>query len=170
MINVKYPFYNTFLDYPDDESNAVLVFVMGCVNKCEQCQNPSFCNYSYPDSIPLDAEGLKEEIRLACLKNRTNKVVLTGGDPLAPKNCPLIKEVLSSMPEIDFIVYTGHDIEYVKKQNVYGFKFIKCGKYVPSLHQGSEKTDDYLKLASKNQQLYDENLNLKSAEGVYYFA
>ena len=61
------------------------------------------------------------------------------------------------------------DVEYVKEHNVSGFKFLKCGKFDIKNKRESEKTDEKMVLASPNQKLYDENYNLISKDGIYYF-
>ena len=63
----------------------------------------------------------------------------------------------------------GANIDEVKKANLHGFKYIKCGKFDESEFIGSQKTDDYMQFATKNQQLYDANLKLLSKDGIYNF-
>ena len=69
----------------------------------------------------------------------------------------------------NIIVYTGYNIDRVYKNNINGFKFIKCGNYDSNLKQTPHKTDDYIQFASTNQKLYDKKLNLVSENGKYYF-
>ena len=70
---------------------------------------------------------------------------------------------------MEICIYTDADIEEVKKLKLNGFKFIKCGRFDTTKFIGSNKTNEYLQLASKNQALYDKDFNLLSKEGIFYF-
>jgi organic radical activating enzyme len=93
---------------------------------------------------------------------------MSGGDPLAPCNIEFTKEFLSKT-SLDVCIYTGHSIEYVKKHNVKGFKFVKCGKFEYENLRESYKTDELIQFASPNQCLYDGEYNLLSENGIYKF-
>ena len=170
-MNVLYPFPASFLDYPDGDNISILVFVMGCDFHCIGCHNPAFQNPAYETgTLDLDAAELCEEIVVSCMRNRTNKVVLTGGDPLSGGNRETTKEVVRRLGDrYDIAIYTGNNIDYVRSLNIRGFKFVKCGQFVRKLEQPSEKTDDYMTFASKNQQLYDSQLQLLTSDGKYVF-
>lgn len=170
MVRVIFPFNSTFLDYLDTESHALLVFMAGCENNCEGCQNPLLASYDYEDNtVKVNSFELQTLIQKACIKHKTNKVILTGGDPLASRNVKTVKELLALNTEIDYMIYTGHEVDYVKRINLSGFKFIKCGKYMLKYKQTSEKNDNYFRLASTNQGFYNESLKLLSVKGTYYF-
>ncbi|HON84150.1 MAG TPA: 4Fe-4S cluster-binding domain-containing protein [Caldisericia bacterium] len=172
MLNVVFPLQTTFIDYPDDESEAIIIYILGCDHFCVGCQNPLFKNKDYnlntkllyPIELLLEIEKLSKRID-------SNKVVLSGGDPLSKTNIEDVKSLLNFniTKKFDYMIYTGYDIEYVKTNFINGFKFIKCGNYLPEYKQDSEKTDDYLKFASTNQKLFDENFNLISNNGIFYF-
>ncbi len=166
--NILYPFSNTFVDYPSDEHNAILVFMTGCNHACMNCQNPQFKNPDNKLATETYLDSFLQVLGESVIKNRTNKVVLSGGDPLASFNLEFTKSFLKNT-EFDVCVYTGHDIEYVKQHDVTGFQFIKCGTYDETKSQMPEKTDDYLRFASTNQELFDEQYNKISKNGTYYF-
>lgn len=170
-INVATPFANTFLDYPDPISNAMIVYMMGCDGNCKGCQNPQFKNKNYDFCTEkFKPSVLEREIINSLKRNRTNKLVFSGGDPLAKNNILFTKSFTQNHSRhIDICIYTWHDIEFVKKNGIKGFRFIKCGKFDQKLFQGSEKLDEYIKLASKNQIIYNHNYVPLSKDGVYYF-
>lgn len=171
MLNVLFPFKTTFLDYPDNESEAVLIFVMGCVLTCEGCQNPKYKDWNYeggtkkmsPKEILIEIEKLSEKIN-------SNKVVLTGGDPLDKKNVDDTKLLIKmGKKNFDFCIYTGQTAANAQRKMVDGFKFLKTENYKKNNYQLPEKTDEYIRFASTNQRLYDENYRLVSKDGIYYF-
>ena len=97
--------------------------------------------------------------------NKTNKIVLSGGDPLYGGNLDFTLRILKELKKYDICIYTGCTIEYVKRMQFYGFKYIKCGIYRSDLKQVSEKTDDYMQLASSNQNFYNDKYEQISENG-----
>lgn len=157
---------SSFLDYPDNKSISIIFYMPGCSRNCVGCQNEQLKTYiGYEDKDKI-IEFLIEK----CKKEHTNKLCLQGGDPLFENNIDLTKFILNKMSDdFDICIYTGADIEEVKKLNLTGFKYIKCGIFDKSKYIGSEKTDKYLQFATKNQMLYDSDLKLLSKDGIYYF-
>lgn len=168
MTRILYPITSTFLDYPSPIDNALVVVMMGCNNNCVNCQNPKFKNHECEEGKEVTVEELINDLVLFSERNRTNKIVLSGGDPLSDKNIDFTKLLLNNMKEYDFCIYTGHNIEYVKENNI-DAQFIKCGNYIPTCKQESKKTNDYMMFASSNQQLYNREYCLLSKNGVYLF-
>lgn len=169
MVKILYPIQTSWLDYPDKESLAICVCMMGCDNGCFMCQNPEFQNpqyMSYTKEYSID--DFIKEISTLCERNMTNKVVLSGGDPLSCFNIKFTKEFLDKT-SLDVCIYTGHNIEYVKQHQVKGFKYIKCGKYDHQNHRESYKNDDEMQFASPNQVLYNSEYQPLSENGVYKF-
>lgn len=157
----------TLLEYPDNSSISTILYFNGCDRHCKGCQNIEL--QKYDESNP-NLDILIKDIVDYCKRSRTNKIVLCGGDPLYYKNIPITKNILDKLSNnYDICIYTGANIEEVKKLNLRGFKFIKCGIYDKTKFIGSEKTDDYIQFATSNQELYDSNLNLLSKDGVYYY-
>lgn len=160
----------SFLDYPDNESIAICVVMMGCDNGCMGCQSPLFANPLYEiGTIEVSVADVVKMIENACKKSETNKVVLSGGDVLSKYNIDFTKELLSKLSEYDVCIYTGHDIDYVKENGVSGFKYIKCGKFMLDKQQKSFKDDNQIQFASSNQILYNDNYEPLSKNGIYKF-
>jgi organic radical activating enzyme len=157
---------NSWIDYPDNESIAVILYFSGCNNTCEDCHNFQFMKKT---DFNLDVNLLISNIKEKAASLKTKKIVFSGGDPLYQKNAALTKILLQQLNDYDICIYTGYGIETVKEFEVTGFKFVKCGKYEKQLRQASEKTDKYIQFASTNQKLYDSNLTLLSKDGRYIF-
>jgi len=173
-MNIKFPITSTFLDYPDNESLAVIIYIMGCDNGCKNCHNPEFQDINY--NIGTKNESyyyIAYNIIKNCSFFKTNKIVLSGGDCLYEKNVEitkkLIKELNFHIPYLDICIYTGKDINYVKKLDLPKINYIKCGKYIEELKQEVIKNDDFIQFASSNQELYDSEYNLLSKSGRFYF-
>jgi organic radical activating enzyme len=167
------PLIDSWLDYPDKESLAVCVCFAGCSHNCRLCHNRALQNYNNPTCTAWEnPDDLYNEIVFWCKKNRTDKVVFTGGDPLFEKNrreVSYLSRILST--DFDICIYTGFDIDDVKGFNLdLRFKYIKCGKFDASSSRPSIKTDKELCLASPNQAFYDEDYKLISKNGVLKLA
>lgn len=160
----------SFIDYPDNSSLCLCVVMMGCSHHCKGCQNPLFQNPEYSNGTRVvSVEELVKELKDKCSRSDTNKITLSGGDPLFQANIEFTKELLNQLEGYDVCIYTGFDIDYVKENNVKGFKFIKCGKYIQEQHRQSDKDDDKIIFASPNQKLYNSEYKLLSNDGIYKF-
>jgi organic radical activating enzyme len=171
-LNVQYPINSTFLDFPDPENHALIVFVMGCTHSCEGCHNVNFKNSDYAvDTRKFDnIDEFNEELKIQTRKNRTGDVVFSGGDPLSVFNVEFIKSFLDLYGlNYRVCIYTGHDFEYVQKKELKNYAFIKTGRYDSRLKQRAEKTDMHMKFSSSNQVLYDARGIAVSQNGIYLF-
>lgn len=174
----------SFQDFPSQDGSSIVVYFVGCEHACIGCHNPELqCAWSFPESnysengisteVYYDPLRLLKVIKGWSQKYRTSKVVLSGGDPLHPFNRAGVASLLGDNAmlnyNLEFCLYTGYDAASVQRMNIKDFKYLKCGKYDETLAQTPEKTDEYFKLSSSNQELYDSNFNLLSTEGVFYF-
>lgn len=172
---VKYPFSRTFTDYPDNESEAILVYIMGCESNCKGCHNPEFQDYNYTvNTIDVTPHDLAILVRYADYAKEASeiKVVLSGGDPLAPKNYWNTMHLLHDLRfegVYNICIYTSIDIDLIKKSGLSRFMYIKSGKYLEELKTYSYKDDTKMVFASSNQELYDFKYDKISKDGVYYF-
>jgi len=157
----------TWLDYPSPEGSAIIVYMTGCAHHCEGCHSPELQEvreYSLPNNIIID--NIEEYANRA----GTNKIVLLGGDPLHLSNLFLTRSILNKLsPKFDICIFTGYPIEIVKKLQLKGAKYYKCGKFDIKQYQVPGKTDEKYILASKNQNFYDENYVQISENGVLIF-
>lgn len=174
MVKILSRLEETFLDYPDNVSEAICVVFLGCTHNCKGCQNPHLQNPNVKetdDILDIDDENdFFDILDETSERVGTKKIVLTGGDPLSPYNIQFTKNFLyMNNYDFDVCVYTGYDIDYVKENGISGFQFIKCGKFDLEHKQKSEKTDEKMVFASPNQKLYDKDFNLISKDGIYYF-
>ena len=164
-MHIKYPFSTSWIDYPDNESLAVVIYFTGCEHNCKDCHNPEL-----QTPIINNIDNVIYKINQELSRQHTNKLVLSGGDCLFDINILLVKNILLGIDKsVEVCIYTGYDIECVKDQNMSGFKYVKCGKFDYKLKQSSIKNDKYITFGSTNQKLYDQNYNLISIDGVYYF-
>jgi organic radical activating enzyme len=170
QINVINPFILTFLDYPDDESHAILVYMMGCDHNCNGCQNIQFKNFEYSkNTIKLNMNSFLKKLNIFEKKYQTNKIVLSGGDPLSKYNINFTKSFLNVNLKYEICIYTGYDIEYVNKNNIDNFNYIICNPYDLNKKIKSEKTNEYFQLASTNQQIYNDKKQVISINGRINF-
>ena len=168
----------TFQDFPDNESLAVIAFFYGCSHYCKNCQNKDLQLYQ-EGLTPYSLQEVYEAIISSCERSHTKSIVLSGGDPY----CDLIPGVQEDMLAListlenegyEVCVYTGYDIDYVNSlynplfyytssrssnppMPVFWKKpsYVKCGEYKEDLRD--EKMGKYEKefiLASKNQRFY----------------
>lgn len=163
-------FDTTYLDYPSADDIAVVMIMPGCSHNCPGCQNPELQKFRRPiDNIELISD-LCKQLYDRCKRNETNKVVLSGGDCLHLNNRLLTRVICENFGhKLDICIYTGYSIDEVKKMNIRGFKYIKCGKFDCNNIQKSEKTDEYIQFVNKTQNLYDGNYNQLSIDGRFYF-
>lgn len=168
MIKYHIDLQETFLDYPDPEGSAVILFMSGCIHCCPGCQNPEL-----QQSVKYDEtkESLCNRIVEFSKRSDTNKLVLSGGDPLAPKNIEYTKYILETLGiSFDICIYTGYSYSDIKKFGLAGYKYIKCGKFDILHKQNSFKTDEMIQFASPNQELYEfGNDTPLTTNGVFYF-
>lgn len=164
-------FDTTFLDYPSPDDVAVIVYMSGCSHGCSGCQNPRLQELHEEFDTEF-SDKIINRIKDCCKRNETNKIVLSGGDPLHSCNRKLTQQICCLLGEelnYNICIYTGFDIEAVKDMKVHGFTYIKCGKFDIRNTSKSEKTNEYIKFVNTTQNLFDKNYNQISNNGVFYF-
>lgn len=164
-------FETTFLDYPSAEDIAVIVYMSGCSHACRGCHNLKLQEIHEAFDEEFSSKII-DHIKELCKRNETNKIVLSGGDPLHPCNRKLTQEIcrlLGDNLQYNICVYTGYDIDSIKEIDLHGFTFIKSGKFDADNTRKPEKTNDYIQFVNTTQNLFDSDLNQVSDNGVYYF-
>lgn len=157
----------SFLEYPEDPGYCLDVYFIGCSHGCEGCQN-STLRVLTDESSKVLYSSFVELLRGLLGRLRTKRVCLLGGDPLYITNRLVTKHLIEDMKDVMFCVYTGYDIEEVKDY-VAGAKYVKCGVYDSSQRQIPCKNEKGITFASKNQKLYDSEMNLISKDGIYMY-
>ena len=158
----------SFLDYPDPTDWANIFYFAGCEHNCNMCHNKELQNFKSGHVISID--GLYTLASTLSKKNKTNKIVFSGGDPLSIHNINDIKYFSQQYGNLfDICIYTGYNIDYVKQNEITGFKFIKCGSFIESQKRESGNFEDKFILASPNQNFYDANYNQISNEGILIY-
>lgn len=154
----------TFLDFPDDESLAVIVFTKGCNFGCENCQNKELQKIEESDRNLKLTEAVELIINY-CKRAFTNKIVFSGGDPFySPSELIKLLDYLD-MRGYEICVYTGNTVDkviemfnkYEEDNNVYIHRplYLKCGVYREDLKDSNMgKTENQFVLASTNQAFY----------------
>lgn len=188
----------TFTDWPDAESSAVIYFFTGCSNRCIGCQNSHLADvWSAYINLHLDVSpfigydksnigvvSFSKVIYETAKKYNTNKVIFQGGDPFFINNREFVKDflkynksrkIIGEEDYVDVCIYTGYEIEDVRKfldNEIDLVSFIKCGRFNSNnlnSYVGTQKTEDKLIFASKNQKLYNGKFELLSKDGIYIF-
>ncbi len=165
-IKIAYPFQQTFLDYPDNYSTCVICYFIGCPHSCQFCHNKEF-NLNSQYRVFKNVKMYYNYLIIVSRKCKTNKLVLSGGQPL--QHIQFIKQFLAYNKYFDVCIYTGYDIQFVKENNITGFKYIKCGQYDYTNKQQQVKFDQFMTLASTNQNFYDSEYNKISENGILKF-
>lgn len=147
----------TFVDFPDNHSLAVIVFFEGCTHNCKGCQNPLLQTTSIKDYYSKD--DVVKKIDTYCKRCNTDKIVLSGGDPYFNKHeCMYVVDKLINL-NYEVCVYTGYTVDKVEEfYEHYNYKkptYLKCGTYREDLHVPEwGKTEEKLVLVSTNQAFY----------------
>lgn len=169
-IRIIKPFTESFLDYPDNHSNCISVYMTGCQGLCEDCHNKKLINPYYKNSVEITLNQLINELKEYSKRCLTNKIALLGGDPLYSTNIDFTREFLNQTKDFfDVCIYTGYDIDFVVKNDIIGFEFIKCELYIKNKKIDSCKTDEYFQLGSTNQKIYNKEFKLISDKGKMIF-
>lgn len=158
----------TWLDYPSPEDNAIIVYFIGCEHHCIGCHSKIL---QTPKKYDEEPETMLNRIINYARRADTNKLVFLGGDPLYKiNNLELTTFLVNNLKDnFDICIFTGYDIDYVKKLNIKGVKYWKCGKFDINNLRESKKTDTEYVLASPNQDFYDGEYNKLSENGILKF-
>jgi anaerobic ribonucleoside-triphosphate reductase activating protein len=125
--------------YPCDFVNGpgcrVVLFVTGCLHKCEGCYNKSTWNPRNGTEFTGETIG---EIRELLEPDYIQGITITGGDPLYPDNRETIEALLkclhTSHPHKDVWMWTGYKFEDIKDLELLNYvDVIIDGKYEQSL-------------------------------------
>ena len=170
----------------DDMRNGiglrVTLFLSGCENKCEGCQNPQTWDENSGIYYDIDAH---HEIMNALAHPYIHGITISGGDPLHPANaeivCGLCMEIKKRYPTKSIWLYTGYvfenlyispadwttcDVDPVRDARSDIMKYIDVlvdGKFVRELADVN-----YHWAGSTNQRVIDVPATLKNGKVVLY--
>jgi anaerobic ribonucleoside-triphosphate reductase activating protein len=137
----------TFLDYPDNISQAVLVYFSGCDNACEGCQNPDLQDST--KGYIVDTSMILEHLRQ--FPDFYQSIVFLGGEPTEQEYALL--ELCNNLPvTLIKILYTGKQFEDLSEDVKSAMDIIVDGPYIKS-----EPTESGFP-ASKNQRIWEHNI------------
>jgi organic radical activating enzyme len=173
LIKIAYPFSISFQDYPDPYFCSLVIYLTGCEHNCINCHNPQFQNaeQEIEGTVEIHVNTAIRLVNEYMQKNdQVNAITLEGGEPLFGNNLIFTKKLCEEYgSKYSIAIYTGYSNDYVKEQNITGFRFLKCGKYDEKKKQESFKDDYRMQLASKNQNFYDAEYKQLSKNGVLNF-
>ena len=164
----------SFIDFPENNTVSLNVYIPGCSHYCPECHNPELQDPLYKDTgskyyTPYDLYFYILSMSSGVPDNINFGVALMGGDPLYDDNTDFVNEFLN-INDKPVIIYTGYNIIEAKRRlNTNKFTFLKCGLFKKALYVIPNKTNEYMQFASTNQELYDNNFNLLSYKGKYSF-
>ena len=170
----------------DDMRNGtglrVTLFVSGCENKCDECQNRQ--TWDVNSGIKFDIYAF-DEILNELSKPYISGLTISGGDPLHPNNaevvCGLCSEIKHRYPEKTIWLYTGYvferiyisqtdwvtcDVDHVRDARNNILKYIDVlvdGKFIQELADVN-----YHWAGSTNQRVIDVQKTLQKNEIVFY--
>lgn len=151
-------------DFTGGPGLQLTFFVQGCPHHCPQCQNPE--TWDFEDGQEFTAATLQEIISGISANGIQRCFGVQGGEPLCENNLFLtsmvIREVRKVYPEITINVWTGYELEDLKKSSNPHLKYIlETADYLIDGPYVQELRDITLKMrGSKNQRI----INLKTGE------
>lgn len=155
----------TWADYPSLSDLAVEVVFAGCSHGCAGCHNQQLQDYR--QGTLWQPKDVADQLIQQCKSNRTNKIVLSGGDPLFEANRDAAIYLADNLLALGYevCIYTGYEIANIKNWQAHATWF-KCGTYNKEISRDSGKIGDQFILASANQSWYDSKYVLRSHNGI----
>lgn len=121
----------------------VTLFVSGCENFCEECQNRQTWNFD--SGIPFDTNALSE-IMDKLSPDYISGLTISGGDPLHENNAKTVDTIIHCVKKVyknkkDIWVYTGYRFEDILNKiknneldiSLENIDVLVDGKYIPDL-------------------------------------
>ena len=158
-IKIKKEIIETFIDYPDNSGTpAIIIFMVGCSHNCPECQNEHLQNPNLNDDtiITVDDKQFSKIIDYYADLYRTNKIVLSGGDPFFDDNKSFtINWINQNNTKYDICVYTGYTFSEIENELPSNIKYLITGRYSKdNKNRNAGKNNDNFILISKNQEIW----------------
>lgn len=137
------------------KNKAFEIYVAGCKADphCENCHNPELWSFKNGKTYNKDYQD-KIHMKIIMFDNLIDNIWIVGGEPLdqPKKDLDNLLSDLSKMGK-DMWLFTRYDLKKIPKEILKYFKYVKCGRYVPS--KATDKQIEYnVRLASSNQHIY----------------
>ena len=129
----------------DGPGIRTVLFVQGCIRRCEECHNPSTWNVE--EGIELDVEEIIQKLKEKCINK---KVTISGGEPLL--QFPAVLELVKNLENFNIVLYTGFELEEVPREILKYINYIKVGRYIKKI-----RTTILPFIGSKNQKFIKIN-------------
>jgi organic radical activating enzyme len=148
MLKLAPSYKMSFIEYPDRNEWCTTLYTVGCPHNCRGCHNEALKNKDYDIVDMFTNEELISFMFELAEKSQSDNFTIIGGEPLAPWNIDGVRELLlSKAHDFNICIYTGYDIEHVKKLGLKGFKYLKTGKYderyINLAHDSVELSSDF---------------------------
>lgn len=157
-------------DMRNGDGLRVVLWVSGCLHRCEGCQNPITWNPDY--GLDFTAETL-HEIFHELDKDYVSGLTISGGDPLHYRNVEtvtnLCKTVKELYPNKTIWLYTGYQWEKLPFELLGNIEFTKYVDVVVDGEFEQDKADvNYPWAGSTNQRVIDVRKSLENKKVVLY--
>jgi anaerobic ribonucleoside-triphosphate reductase activating protein len=133
-------------------TKSLEIYFSGCLDHCEGCHNSELWNFDIGENYLSQIPKIKDKIIF--FNKLIDKIFFLGGEPL-DQNKTEFTDFVKQILEINkpLWLFTRHELQYIDKDILQYFDYIKCGKYIV------EKTCDNniqydIKLATSNQNIY----------------
>lgn len=107
----------------DGPGIRTVIFVQGCIRRCEGCHNPATWDVHAGVSMPV--EDLIEELRH---KVRNRKLTISGGEPLLQADAVL--SLVKGLPEFNIALYTGAELHEIPRELIACLDYVKVGRFI----------------------------------------
>ncbi len=153
-------------DMLNGDGIRVVLWVAGCENRCEGCQNP--VTWDKEGGLPFD-KAAEDELFEALDKPYIEGITFSGGDPMMPYNRDevfrLINRCRKEFPDKTIWLYTGLLWEDIK--DIKGIELVDVvaeGRFVEALKDNNIKW-----VGSSNQRVIDVKKTLEKGSVELYF-
>ena len=107
----------------DGPGIRTVIFVQGCLRRCEGCHNPGTWGVDAGVSVPV--ENLIEELRRRVCNG---KLTISGGEPLLQADAVL--SLVKGLPDFNIALYTGAEIDEIPRELIACLDHVKVGRFM----------------------------------------
>lgn len=134
-------FYGSVSDGP---GIRIVVFLQGCLRRCDGCQNPT--TWDVNGGYAIDEEEL---YRTIIANSPIKRITISGGEPLLQLDALKRLLYLLAQNNYDIALYTGYEKDEVPTEIMKYLWYLKTGEY------RKEEATTVKYYGSDNQQLYE---------------